>query len=181
MKKYACLLGFALTIFSLSCNNQKPNGHSETAQKNLDAMKGVRQAIESKDLTKLGDFISNDAVDHSGEHGEINGLDSIKMGLQAWTSMADEKAEVIKELADDEYVMSWIHYKGKYKTDGEGHKAGQTFDLESVEVAKFSDGKITEHWSMMQPADVMKMLASTTALPTTTVPMVAADTAKRKK
>ncbi len=95
--------------------------------------------------------------------------------------MAEEKAEVIRELADDDYVMSWIHDKGKYKTDGEGHKAGQTFDMESVEVAKFSNGKITEHWTMMQPNDVMKMMASTTALPTTTVPTVAADTAKRKK
>jgi predicted SnoaL-like aldol condensation-catalyzing enzyme len=181
MKKCIYFSCFVLAILTFSCNDQKMNGHSEIAQKNLDAMKGVRQAIESKDLNKLGDFISADAVDHSGAQGDIKGLDSIKMGLEAWTTMAEEKAEVIRELADDDYVMSWIHDKGKYKTDGEGHKAGQTFDMESVEVAKFSNGKITEHWTMMQPNDVMKMMASTTALPTTTVPTVAADTAKRKK
>jgi ketosteroid isomerase-like protein len=181
MKKYTCLLPFALTIFFLSCNNQQPSGPSAMAQKNLDAMKGVRLAIESKDYSKLSDFITPDAVDHAGDHGDIKGIDSIKLQFQAWTAMADEKTEVIRELADDEYVMSWVHDTGKYKTDGEGHKAGQTFDLQSVEVAKFSNGKVTDHWSMMQPADVMKMMASTTALPTTTVPVIPADTSKRKK
>ena len=69
MKKCIYFSCFVLAILTFSCNDQKMNGHSEIAQKNLDAMKGVRQAIESKDLNKLGDFISADAVDHSGAQG----------------------------------------------------------------------------------------------------------------
>jgi hypothetical protein len=181
MKKYSLGFAIALTIFCLSCNNQQPGAPSATAQKNLDAMKAVRQAIDSKDYSKLGDFIASDAVDHAGEHGDIKGIDSIKSEIQIWTTMADEKTEVIKELADDDYVMSWVHDAGKYKADGEGHKAGDTFDLQTIEVAKFKDGKVTEHWTMMQPTDVMKMMASTTALPTTSKPVLPADSAKMKK
>jgi ketosteroid isomerase-like protein len=181
MKKCIYLLPFAFTIFFLSCNNPQAGIPSAIAQKNLDAMKGVRQAIESKDFSKLGDFIAPDAVDHAGEHGDIKGIDSIKLEFQTWAAMADEKTEVIKELADDDYVMSWIRDTGKYKSVGEGHKAGQTFDLQTVEVAKLRDGKVTEHWIMMQPADVMKMMASTTALPTTSIPVLPADSAKMKQ
>jgi predicted ester cyclase len=181
MKKHTYLLCITLSFLFLSCSNQQPGAPSATAQKNLDAMKGVRQAIESKDYGKLGDFIASDAVDHTGEHGDIKGIDSIKLELQTWTDMVDEKTEVIKELADDDYVMSWVRDTGKYKSDGEGHKAGQAFDIPSVDIAKLSNGKVTEHWSMMQPADVMKMMASTTALPTTSVPTLPADSAKKKK
>jgi predicted SnoaL-like aldol condensation-catalyzing enzyme len=181
MKKYCLAFAITVMIFCLSCNNQPPGTPSVMTQKNLDAMKGVRQAIDNKDYSKLGDFIASDAVDHSGEHGDIKGIDSIKLEFQTWTAMADEKTEVIKELADGDYVMSWVHDIGKYKVDGEGHKAGETFDLQTMEVAKFSDGKVTEHWSMMQPVDVMKMMASTTALPTTPKPTLPVDSAKMKK
>jgi ketosteroid isomerase-like protein len=138
MKKYTYLPIFTFTIFFLSCSNQQSGGPSASAQKNLDAMKGVRMAIENKDYTKLGDFITPDAVDHSGEQGDIKGLDSIKLQFQAWTAMADEKTEVIKELADDEYVMSWVRDTGKYKTDGEGHKAGQRRNRNTQRHAKIS-------------------------------------------
>jgi ketosteroid isomerase-like protein len=181
MKKYVYLLSLTLSILFISCSNQEPGTLSATAQKNLDAMKAIHQAIESKDYSRLGDFIAPDAIDHAGDHGDIKGLDSIKSQLQSWTATMDEKTTVIKELADDDYVMSWIRDTGKYKTDGEGHKAGQSFDLPSVDIAKFSNGKVTEHWTMMQPADVMSLMASTTAMPTTTVPAMPADSAKKKK
>jgi ketosteroid isomerase-like protein len=181
MKKYTYFLSLTLTILFLACNNQQPGAPTATTQKNLDAMKGIRQVMESKDYSKLGDFIASDAVDHAGEHGDIKGIDSIKSELQTWTDMVDEKTEVIKELADEDYVMSWVRETGKYKSDGEGHKAEQAFDIPSVDIAKLSNGKVTEHWSMMQPADVMKIMASTTALPTTSVPTLPADSAKKKK
>ncbi len=181
MKKYVYFLPLALSFLFVSCNNQQPGELSVTAQKNLDATKGIRQAIESKDYSKLGDFIAPDAIDHAGEHGDIKGIDSIKSELQTWTNTVDEKTTVIKELADDDYVMSWVRDTGKYKSDGEGHKAGQAFDLPSMDISKFSNGKVTEHWSMMQPTDVMNMMASTTAMPTTTVPALPADSTKKKK
>ncbi|MEJ0079921.1 MAG: hypothetical protein WDM78_02920 [Puia sp.] len=39
----------------------------------MDATKNIRQAITNKDMTKLGDYIAVDCIDHSGDHGDIKG------------------------------------------------------------------------------------------------------------
>ena len=70
----------------------------------------------------------------------------------------NSNTEVIKELADDEYVMSWLRFTGTLKMDMMGMKAGDKFDISAIEVAKFKDGKVVEHWSFMQPSDMMKMI-----------------------
>jgi hypothetical protein len=72
----------------------------------------------------------------------------------------DMKMEKIKELADDEYVMSWTYYSGTYKTIGMGHNAGDKFDMKVLEISKFKDGKSVEHWGLMNPADITKINAS---------------------
>ena len=51
------------------------------ALKNLAANNAVNRAIESGDMSNLGDYIASDAVDHSGAHGDVVGLDSIKAEL----------------------------------------------------------------------------------------------------
>ncbi len=177
MKKYVSVLAIALTCSALSCNNKSEGGLSATAQKNLDAMHGVTQCFDTKDFSKLGDYIAEDAVDHAGDSGDIKGLATIKAQFEKWTEgVENQKTETIKDMADDEYAMSWNHYTGTYKTAMMGHKAGDKFDMKAIEVAKFKDGKATEHWNMMEPGDVMKMMGSMQP-PSMAMP---ADTTKKK-
>jgi predicted ester cyclase len=159
MKKVLTMLVIGVSLCAISCNNKSDSGISPTAQKNLDAMHGVTGTIESKDFSKLGDYIADDAVDHAGDNGDIKGLANMKTEFtKEAAGMDGVKADVIKELADDEYAMQWLHVTGSYKTAGMGHKAGDKFDMKSIELAKFKDGKAIEHWSMMEPADLMKMM-----------------------
>jgi predicted ester cyclase len=160
MKKLLSTSSFTLILFALACNNKSDSAGalSAGAQKNLDAMHAITQCFTSKDFSKLGDYIATDAVDHSGEKGDIVGLDSLKTEFAKWTAAVTQKTEVIKELADDEWVMSWEHDTGTYDSAAMGHKPGDKFDMKVIEVAKFKDGKATEHWSMMEPADLMKMM-----------------------
>lgn len=174
--KHLSVLAITLLACGIACNNNKSEGGlSATAQKNLDAMHGVTQCFDSKDFSKLGDYIAADAVDHSGDKGDVKGLDSIKAGFVRWSATVDNpKTEVIKELADDEYVMSWLRSTGTVKEPSMGLKAGDKIDMKSVEVAKFKDGKAIEHWSMMEPSDVVKMMGNMQQ------PMAPADTTKKK-
>ena len=161
MKKHLTILSSALIICFAACTSKPEGGLSSTAQKNVDAMHGVTNAFESKDFSKLGDYIADDAVDHSGDNGDIKGLDSIKASFAKYMATIDNmKSSLIKELADDEYVMSWYRYTGTYKTPQMGHKAGEGFDMKVIEVARFKDGKAVEHWGMMEPGDVMKMMGN---------------------
>jgi len=155
----------------ISCNDK--SGPSAAAQKNLDAMHGVNTCFDSKDFSKLGDYIAEDAVDHAGENGDIKGLANMKTEFKKMVdSYKDAKTTVVKELADDEYVMSWQTYSGTMVTDHMGMKAGDKFNMSAIEVAKFKDGKAIEHWSFMQPSDMMKMM------PQEPAPAMKTDTAK---
>ena len=72
----------------------------------------------------------------------------------------DSKTEVIKELADDEYVMTWQRYSGTMKIEQMGMKPGDKFNMSAIEVSKFKDGKAVEHWTFMEPAEMMKMMGT---------------------
>jgi hypothetical protein len=44
------------------------------------------------------------------------------------------------------------------KMDMMGMKAGDKFDSKSMEVSRFKNGKVVEHWTLMEPAEMMKMM-----------------------
>ncbi len=171
-------LAFALSAVILSClitcttNTAHEDGSSEKAKKNLDNTTAVVKMFETGDISKMGDYIAADGVDHSGPTGEVKGLDNLKaMFTQMMSTMSDAKNEVVKGLSDDDYSMVWLKQSWTQKTDDPtmGMKAGQHGEMQSIEVCKHgADGKITDHWGFMSMADMMKMM-----------PKMPADTTKK--
>ena len=152
----------ALCVCLVSCSDKGGGGGmSDTAKKNLDVMHNVQKCFDTKDFSKIGDYIAADGVDHAGPNGEVKGIDNIKAAMIKMAGMSEgDKTEIIKELADDEYVMSWCHYTGTAKTADMGMKPGDKVDMKALEIVKFKDGKATEHWSLMEPKDCMKMMGN---------------------
>ena len=159
MKKLFIIFSAGFICLLTSCNGKKEDGGmSDKAKKNLDAHHAISKMFETRDFSKLGDYIATDAVDHAGT-GDVKGLDNIKAELEGMSKMmTDDKMEILKEMADDEYVMSWGKESGKMNVDEMGMKAGDHYTWNIIEVAKFKDGKATEHWSFMSMADMMKMM-----------------------
>lgn len=159
MKRLLFIPMAALCCSCISCNSEADRP-STAAQKNLDAMHGVQKAFDTKDFSKLGDYIAEDAVDHAGEKGDIKGLANMKAEFEKMSAMNENpKTEIIKELADDEYVMSWLRFTGTSKGDQMGLKAGDKYDMRAIELVKFKDGKAIEHWTFMEPAEMMAMMS----------------------
>jgi predicted ester cyclase len=114
MKKILFILMASVGILCNSCSNI--SGPSATTIKNLDAMHGVQQCFDSKDFSKLGDYVATDALDHAGDAGDIKGLANMRTEFEKMSANNENaKTEIIKELADDEYVMSWLHFTGTMK------------------------------------------------------------------
>lgn len=176
MKKFLFIPVLSSALFFTSCNSG--GGISPAAQKNLDANHGIQKAFETKDFSKIGDYIAEDGVDHANEKGDVKGLANLKAEFEKMAAMTEgDKMTIVKELADDEYVMSWARYSGKMKTEGMGMKPGDPFDMAAIEVSKFKDGKVTEHWSFADMAEMMKMMAPPAgSMPATPMP---ADTIKK--
>ena len=159
MKKLLFAMLMALCICCVSCSDKGAGGMSDKAKKNLDAMHAVQKCFETKDFSKVGDYVAEDGVDHAGPTGDLKGLANIKAQMEKMAAMSDgDKTEIIKELADDDYVMSWTHYSGTVKTADMGMKPGDKMNMEAIEVCKFKDGKATEHWTMMEMKECMKMM-----------------------
>ncbi len=162
MKKFFFAIAAGTLCFCISsCNTNSPyeNKADSTAEKNLAAANGINNAIQTGDVNNLGDYIATDGVDHAGMNGDVMGLDSIKAELAKVHNMSpDMKRETVKELADDEYVFQWLRFTGTAATSDMGMPAGTKYDMTSIEVSKFKEGKAIEHWTFMQPADMMKMM-----------------------
>lgn len=174
MKKF--LIVIPVVFICLTGCNDKSKSNNDAGEKNLAASHEITKSIESGDVSKLGDYIATDAVDHAGmPKGDVKGLESIKSELGKMHSMAkDMKMETIKELADGEYVFEWLRGTGTSLSPEMGFPVNTKFDMNTVEVSRFKDGKVSEHWSFMQPADMMKMMpppamSSQSSTTTTTV------------
>ena len=157
MKNLATAIIATCSLFFISCNND--HGPSPKTKANLDAMHGIQQSFDKKDFSKLGDYIAEDAVDHAGDNGDIKGLSNMKIEFEKMSANnIDPKTEIIKELADEEYVMSWLRFTGTLKNAQMGLKAGEKYNMKAIELSKFKNGKAIEHWTFMEPAEMMEIM-----------------------
>ncbi|MCW3106460.1 MAG: SnoaL-like polyketide cyclase [Segetibacter sp.] len=152
------LLTFACGVFLfISCNSDKKEDSAKDnsmSQKNLDASHVVNKAFETGDPSGIDSVVASDFVDHT-ERGEMN-RDSLKaMVKMVHATNKDMKMDIIKELADEEYVFSMMRFRGT--SDGSMMPAGP-YDMHAIEVVKFKDGKAVEHWEYMEPGEMMKMM-----------------------
>ena len=166
MKKILSLSAIAMAIVIVSCSNDKTEKtasdtmsadkkDNSMAEKNLAATHTVNKAFETGDPADIDKVVASDFVDHT-DMGDKN-RDSLKtMITMMHKEFPDMKMEVVKELADDDYVFSLMRWKGT--SNGQMGMPKGPYDMKAIEVVKFKDGMAVEHWSYMQPQDVMKMM-----------------------
>jgi predicted SnoaL-like aldol condensation-catalyzing enzyme len=160
MKQILSLFAAGALCCFTSCNNEKTAApetkeESSTAKKNLEASHIVTKAFDSGDVSMIDSVIAADFVDHT-DRGDMN-RDSLKKMIVAWKADSkDSKSEIIKELADDEYVFSWMKFSGT-TSGGMGMPAGP-YTMTSIEVVRFKDGMAVEYWGFIEPTEMMKMM-----------------------
>jgi predicted SnoaL-like aldol condensation-catalyzing enzyme len=132
---------------------------SDKAKKNLDNARAIAKSFETKDISKLDDYIDKDVVDHASPGGETKGIDNLKkMFTEMQSTMNNSKMETVKELADDDYVYQWMKESWTQTRESMGMKPGD-YSLNMIEVSKFNaDSKVTEHWSFIDVNDMMKIM-----------------------
>lgn len=161
MKKFFAIASTILLFFVISCNTAGTGSTSNSqGEKNIATNKAINDAISSGDVSKLDQYIATDGVDHSGDNGEVKGLDSIKANLKRFhDEYKDMKFEVKQAASNGDYVFALTRFTGTNVVASMGAPAGTSFDMTSIDVTKYnSDGKATDHWIYMEPSDVMKMM-----------------------
>lgn len=164
------MLAAGCLCFFVACNEEtKESTTSES--KNPKSARVIYDAIETGDVSKVDSFIAEDAVHHDPMRGEVVGRDSIKAILaDIHNHFKNLKVDIISEVSDDEYGYTLHSFKGT-ATDNMMMPAGTNVDMKAVDVVRFKDGKIVEHWEFVDMADMMKMM---------NMPGMGADTTKPK-
>ena len=154
MKKIIFIVFAGMFCICTSCNNTPAttggdSGKDSTAQKNLAAFDIVSSAFQTGDASKIDSVVADDFVDHT-DKGDVKGKDSLKaMIAMMHNNFKDMKTETKNEAAGGDYVYGWMHYSGT--SDGTMGMPKGPFDMTSIELVKFKDGKAVEHWAFMQP------------------------------
>lgn len=157
MKKLLFIVSAGIICLCTSCGSKNGTAMSGKTKKNIESMHGITNCFIKKDFSKLGDFVAEDCIDHSGN---LKGLAQMKAEFAKWTTMIDDtRTTTIVEMANDEYVISWVRFDLTMKTDMGGMKNGQGFNKTDIEVARFRDGKAIEHWTFMEPSEMEKVLS----------------------
>jgi len=149
-----------LLCICTSCNSEtagtSDNNDNTEEQKNLAASNVITKAFQTGDVSGIDSVVADDFVDHT-DRGDKIGRDSLK-AMVNWihANMKDMKTETVREVADGDYVYSWMRYTGS--SDGTMGMPNGPYDMTAIEVAKFKDGKAVEHWNFMEIRDAMKMM-----------------------
>ena len=141
----------AVVVFIFICcygtDSKVASSSSTKAQKNMEVDDAISKAFKTNNASMLDSLIAPDFVDHS-DMGDRKGIDSLKSMLNMLhTQFKDMKMDRKRQWADDDYVADWIRYTGTNATAMMGMPAGP-YDMNGMEITKYSDGKAVEHWFM---------------------------------
>jgi predicted SnoaL-like aldol condensation-catalyzing enzyme len=171
MKKILFAACCAALFCIYSCNSGSDNSMQ---QKNQAASDSISNAFMTGNANGIDNFIADDFVDHT-DMGDKKGKDSLKAMINfIHNNMKDMKMEKVHDVADNDYVYSWMKYSGT--SDGTMGMPKGPYTMNAMEVSKFKDGKAVEHWGFMDMRD-MKMFMPP---PPTPQPGNKMDTSKMK-
>lgn len=158
MQQFFLLLLLLISVSSYEQQPKKPLKvlkDSSLSRKNLEAAHIVTKAFTTGDISQIDKVVAPDFIDHT-DRGDA-GRDSLKaMIIAMHIQFREIKNEIIKEMADNDYAFLLVRSTGT--SNGEMGMPAGPFEMNEIEMLKFKNGKITEHWSYLQLKDVMKMI-----------------------
>jgi predicted ester cyclase len=151
---------FAAALLAASCNDKTAvagaNSDNDASKKNLEASHVIDQAFKTGDVSKIDSVVAGDFLDHR-DYGDVKSRDSLKALIKmVHDTFKDMKMETIHEISDKDYVYTWMRYSGT--SNGEMGMPKGPYDMSGIELSKFKDGKVVEHWAFMNMRDMMKMM-----------------------
>jgi predicted SnoaL-like aldol condensation-catalyzing enzyme len=159
MKKILSIFAAVLLCGFISCNNEKTatetKEENSAVKKNLESSHIVSKAFDTGDPSMIDSAVASDFVDHT-DRGDMN-RDSLKAMISMMRkTFPDMKMELIKELADNDYVFSLMRFTGT--SEGQMGMPKGPYDMQAIQMVRFRDGKAVEHWEYMEPREMMKMM-----------------------
>jgi len=123
-----------------------------------------RTIFESGDTEAASLMMDEGFVDHApwpGHPATREGFQAGTRGMRA--AFPDLVVEAVKMIEENDKVAVVVRITGTQRGEFMGHAAtGRKFEIEGVDILRVKDGKLCEHWGVM---DSERMLAQLTIAP----------------
>jgi steroid delta-isomerase-like uncharacterized protein len=136
--------------------------HAATARR-------LYELLSAGDVDGFGELLADDFI----EHEEIPGLAPSKDGVKTFFRMQiaafpDLRLAVEDVVADGAKVVARVRYTGTHQGEFQGMPAtGKAVDIQLIDIFAFADdGRVGEHWGVIDLMTMMQQLGVVPADPT---------------
>ena len=120
----------------------------------------VEVVFNGRALDRIGEFFAEDVVDHTFPPGTPQGLTSKRAQVEAFlTAFSDLKIVYEDQVAEGDKVSGRLTLTGTHDGDMFGiPPTGKPVSVSGMDVLRFADGKIAEHWAVLDQLSMMQQL-----------------------
>jgi steroid delta-isomerase-like uncharacterized protein len=117
----------------------------------------VDEAQTRHNLAAVDEFMAADFVDHSAPPGLPCDREGVKMQFSMFfAALPDLQAIIHDQVADDDKVVTRKTLRGTHLGPWMGiPPTGKVLDIEVIDVLRLRDGKITDHWNLVDRLGLM--------------------------
>lgn len=122
----------------------------------------VNEAQQGRDLSVVDELFSPNFVDHSPMPGLEPSLDGVKILFAALHSaFPDLRVTIHEQIAEDDKVVTHKSFSGTHRGEFLGIPAtGNSIDFEVIDILRVREGKVTDHWNVVDKMTLMKQLGA---------------------
>ncbi len=123
------------------------------------------EVVNRGNLDMIDELASPDFVDHEASSGLAGGREDVKQFLSMLRiAFPDLRMNVEDLIAEGDKVVARATMTGRHQGEFAGIAAtGKTVNVAAIDIVRFADGKLAEHWGVTDAASLMEQLG---ALPT---------------
>jgi steroid delta-isomerase-like uncharacterized protein len=111
-------------------------------------------------LERLAEFVQPDVLDHAAMPGAPAGIEGVRRILGAIRQgFPDHDAQVIHMVAEGDLVATYKTFTGTHRGEFFGKApTGKRATIRVMDFVRYQDGKIAEHWNVVDFAGLMQQL-----------------------
>ena len=134
-----------------------------SAETNLTLVRRFFDEFQTRhNFAAVDDYLSPDFVDHSAPPGLPPDREGVKMQFTMFfAALPDLHAIIHDQVADENKVVTRKTLRGTHRGDLMGiSPTGKTVDIEVIDILAVTNGKITDHWNLVDQLSLLKQLGA---------------------
>ena len=122
----------------------------------------IEQYQDQRDPRAFAEFLAADVIDHTPMPGTSPGAEGVREVFEMlWSALPDMHVEVHQMVAEGDTVVTRKSFVGTHRGELFGvPPTGKGVHLEVIDIVRVSDGKIVEHWNIVDSMGLMQQLGA---------------------